>query len=111
MKLFLVTPDLLGDIWFAALPFIRLALKTGEGEYEEKDIFDLLMRGKMQLWLGGDKEPVAAAITEIREFPQLRTCVVQMAAGEFVTKNSQDWMGRIGEWAKSQGCVRIEVFG
>ena len=79
-----------------------------------KDIFDSLLKKKMQLWISWNVKTnvvEAAIVTEIIDYPRLRSCRYFLAGGT----NMKSWFNPIKEqveqWAKLNKCQRIELVG
>lgn len=91
------------DDWDEVAPLLRKAMAYGHGEYLEKDIFDAIASGQMQLWFF----PGAFVITQIEDYPRLRICRVLYAGGDL--KVIKDHVGDLEDWSRSMGCRAIDI--
>lgn len=92
-------------VWRAVLPFLSPAIERANGIFTEDDIFNLLLEGQMQLFVGGK----AAIVTEIWKFPRLKVCRVVLAGGDL--EEIRRKQPAFEAWAKARGCSRIEIDG
>jgi hypothetical protein len=77
----------------------------------EEHIKEYCKQGTMQLWLvvTESNEVLCVCVTEIRKYPNYSVCDTRIVTG----KQYKDWfhyVDRIGEWAKKQGCKKMEIF-
>lgn len=70
----------------------------------------LCLDGKAQLWLAVDGGVVGAILTEVIETTKGLTCHVLAAAGSF-ERHGEMCLDKIEQWAKAEGCVRLEETG
>lgn len=97
-------------MWGKVGPVLRRAVDAGAGEMNLRDVFDALVKQRMQLWVSIEGDEVkAAATTEIQFHPRMKTCLIRLGAGKLdnIVKNVEP----IARWAKSQGCDALEVYG
>ncbi len=109
-----VPPQEVGLIWKQIEPLLNKPLEIDGYAYKPKDVFDSLLIQKMQLWISWNTKTnivEAAIITEIIEYPQLRSCRYFLAGGT----NMKVWFNpmkeQIEQWAKQNNCQRIELVG
>ena len=65
----------------------------------------------MQLWLAvtDTNEILCVGVTEIREYPNYKVCDAKIVTG----KRYKEWfdqIDKVAEWAKEQGCKKMESF-
>ena len=65
----------------------------------------------MQLWLAvtDTNEILCVGVTEIREYPNYKVCDAKIVTG----KRYKEWfdqIDKVAEWAKEQGCKKMEIF-
>lgn len=98
--------------WPDAKPFIERGLEHGSGEYTVRDVFDGLVEGRFQLWLGYIEGKLdAVLVTEIVEYPQYRSCILRLVAGNIM----DHWLPHLGrsikDWARAHGCRDMKIEG
>ena len=96
--------------WHYAEPYIKRAFDHTCGELTPDDMRTLCEERKCQLWLvSHENRVIAAATTEIVNYPQRRHCRVITIAGS----SAQEWTGQMDEvlyaWAKSMNCDALEA--
>jgi len=87
------------------LPDLQAALDLCGGTHELADVAQALRMGKAQYWSNGG----AAIVTELLQFPQLRTVNYWLVGGEL--RSALALSPRIEDWAREQGCVRAVALG
>jgi len=98
--------------WPLAKPFVEKGLALESGLYKAEDIYDHLLKKKMQLWVAIDIEEnkiIAVLITQIALYPQAKACWIILVGGA----GMDDWvqfMRIIKLWAKGEGCDRVLSF-
>ncbi len=103
----------LSEVWGQVQPFIAAALEYAGGRQTEKTIADALLKRTMQLWTVSDNGTVLSAfVSHLINYPTgLRACNVVVLGGVAYKK----WLDQarivIREWAKSEGCHKIEMTG
>jgi len=100
-----VTSEMLDEY----LPLIGWHLDqfAANGQYTPKNFEDQIRDRERQLWVAWDNGVKAVVLTAIAD-DRLGSCLVTHAAG----KGMADWLHLfpvIVEWAKAQGCKRIEA--
>ena len=93
-------------IWPLAEPFLlKAANRSGELIAEW---CDLVVQGRMQLWIGWSGDCEVAVLTELIQRKAGRTCQVVACGGYDMTR----WLGLFDEierWAVSEGCTAMRV--
>jgi hypothetical protein len=96
--------------WFR--PAIAPALLRTR-KIDAKSLFEQAEQRLLQLWVAYDKdqrEVVAAAVTEVAEYPTRKVGRVILLAG----RNLNQWIGFVGrfeQWARDEGCAALEFVG
>lgn len=97
------------EIWKVAEPLIKKACLSTKGRFNSNDVKKWLDEGTCQLWVvEHENEVVAVSVTEILNYPKMKVCRVNIVAG----KGRNDWQHfkqGIEDWAKKEGCRRIEA--
>ena len=106
-----VPAENVADVWLDVQPHIERLPSVSRGEYEPRDIVDLLVKGAMQLWVGYEGEEIQAIlVTEIVRHPRYQSCVIH----GFSARNMDAWLphlSTIETWALSLGCKAVEAHG
>lgn len=106
-----VTRDMIPSFWPLVEPLVQRALMHAQGEYEPEDIQELLIAGRMQLWLAMTKtELLGMAITEIVHFPRKTILYCTLIAGVELDA----WLelsDLITYWAEGQEVDTLRGFG
>lgn len=106
-----IPSNMIDRFWPLAEPYIKRALDHANGEFKPADLKHFCKDRTVQLWLVSEGERiVAAATTELINYPQRRHCRVITLAGS----KAPEWTGLLDEtllaWAKQQGCDSIEAY-
>lgn len=99
------------DIWPKVQSWIASACEEEGGSYLASDILAAVEAQDMQMWLAVNDvgEPDAVAITEIRNMPQRRICMVTIMTG----RNLEAWSHLrhgVAKWAKANGIEGKRAF-
>jgi hypothetical protein len=77
-----VVSVLVPEVWPRVRPLIQSALDKGAGEVSVDDILARLLNAQSQLWMMFDgSDLLAAAVTQIVNFPQQRICEITQLGG------------------------------
>ena len=90
--------------WREIRPLVQRVLARTD-EYAIGDVLHFLVSGEWQLW----KLPRSFAVTRFAHFPQHKSCVVVMCAGELgeIVEAHTD----LCDWARAHECKYMEIFG
>ena len=113
MKIIFITPQDAPEIFPKVKDFIGKALDRGHGEVSIDDIFFHVLQGIKQLWIVSDDKykPMAAAITEINNYPQKRVMRILMLAGSGLDIWCEELENKFVEFAHKWQAKSIEVIG
>lgn len=98
--------------WPLAAPWVQSSAEASPSS-EPPEVLEAMCReGTADLWLLTDhlSNAAGAIITEVVDTPKGRTCHFLAAAGSFLDDGAAS-LDTIEQWAKSQGCVRLELTG
>jgi len=97
-------------VWPLAKELVQKACQTNGG-FNAEHILEFLKEGTMQLWMAIDEDNkvICCCVTEIRQYPNFKVCDLRITTGEQFER-WVDYMDNICEWAKSNGCKKMEVF-
>ena len=113
MKFGIIKPQEVPYIWDNVEDLIIKALKHAEGEMLSSDVFNCLLEGDQQLWLGGvDDDIFLALVTEIVTYPQKK--VLRIITFATKTGHGMDkwyhFMSTLEDFGLSCGCSSIEAW-
>ena len=96
--------------WPKIKDFATDAMKTTWGKFDGEDIFSWACLGKVQFWVGIEKEDVKMfGITQINDFPSARICEVMCVTGS--DKHTwEDKMWYVEKWAEVNKCNVMELY-
>ena len=105
------TKEEIDKVWPLAKELVHKACVRAGGFFNEEHVKEFCKKGTMQLWLvvTETNEVLCVCVTEIRKYPNYSVCDTRIVTG----KQYKDWfhyVDRIGEWAKKQGCKKMEIF-
>lgn len=97
--------------WHFAEPWVRSAVEEGALSTTVADWREKCLSQHAQLWLIRDQEQVVGCgITEIFETSKGQTCGIPiLAATDFGVLDAL--FETVEQWARCEGCVRLEGFG
>lgn len=105
----LVLPPTLDAVWSIVKPLLHQAEKHGDGMYDASDVYHLIKRHQMWLWVVGT--PIRGIIvTEIVRFPQDKRLLIFAVAGV----RPDDWRGilaKIEAYGRDTGCSSVYLWG
>lgn len=95
-------------LWPRVQGYLQSALDHGQGEYNLEDIRLQLIADMMRLWIvyDSDGEIHAAAVCEIKQFPQKRICYVVLAGGVEIDNWLHD-AAAVEQWARENGADAV----
>lgn len=110
-KLYGVLYHQINEAWPFHVPLLEKAIPYSDGKYTLEDIKEGLKSRNFQLWAASrDETPTTVMVTKIIQYPQAKTLLIMLYAGEGIEKMIH-FKAAIYEWAKSQGCTEIELYG
>jgi hypothetical protein len=97
--------------WRFAEPWVHRACEEGALVETPASYKERCVEESAQLWLIRDGlQIVGACITEVYETPKGLTCAVPVVASESF-EHIEPLFAFVEEWARSEGCVRMEGYG
>lgn len=105
-------PEEIDRIWSLVEDLIQSACDRAGGFADAEHIRQILKNARMQLWVVWDVENqkvLCVCVTELREYPKYRICDIKITVGRGM-KTWFHFIDHIMEWAKKQGCKKMEVF-
>lgn len=106
-----IRTDLIERVWPLVEAWVAEALDHGGANETPQRIREALLSGDMQLWLAWDGERAhGCCITELYDSRRGMTCGLVVVAGlDF--KRWRPLTATIKEWARGEGCARLEAAG
>lgn len=105
-----VPSNMVGEAWPAVHHLLKSALDEGWG-FEPADVFQRIAQGQVQLWVvEHDMNIKAAIVTEILDYPQLKTLNIWLLAGENF-KEFREAIASLESYARHHGCKAMECTG
>ena len=106
-----IEPEYLEKVWAVVHPWLKNVEEYSGGRLTLETLVDRLADGKMQLWVVKGERPVAAVVTEVTEYPNIKYCLIVLASGG----NAKSWVrpviDELERWAKHNGCNATELLG
>ena len=112
MKISLVPPQCVDDVWEIVEPFLRKSTNMSGGRWTTDDVLASVKTNHFHLWVAIDgNDIVAAATTSFTDYPQKRMLTGQFLGGTHL----KEWVGLLDDmlrkWGHDQNCAGIELTG
>lgn len=111
MKASIVLPEDYDNFWHLIQEYMEGAAKYTYGRFTVEDILEGLKTKDQQLWVAYDDKVYGAVVTEIAEYPQMKSLVMHFTGGIELPKWKDEMLALLRRFAKDQGCKTIESFG
>ena len=110
IKVELVAPDYVHQVWDKVKDFLDASIKTGTGTCTLDQLKVLLAKNYQTLIVGvNDNGVIKGAMTvEIINYPNARTLFITALGGTGVV--TEDIWKQVEDWAKYQGCTKINAW-
>ena len=99
------------EVWILVKDLIQKACDYSDGFADAEDFKKWLEQGTMQLWVAWDNEEKkvrCVCITEVKQYPKYKVCSCKITTGNSF-KQWVDFMDYVMEWAKEEGCRKMEI--
>lgn len=106
-----IAGPLVATAWHFAEPWVARACEEGALTETPESYKALCIAETAQLWLIQDFQVIGACITEIYDTPKGLTCAVPVLAAVNFDDAVVPLFETVEQWAKAEGCVRLEGFG
>jgi len=111
MKASIVLPEDYDNFWHLIQEYMDGAAKYTYGRFTVEDILEGLKTKDQQLWIAYDDKVYGAVVTEIAEYPQMKSLVMHFTGGIELPKWKNEMLALLRRFAKDQDCKTIESFG
>jgi hypothetical protein len=112
MEISIVPVEHIDSVWPSVEQYLKGAADYTYGRFTVEDIKNRLYTAPQQLWIAYDKEIIyGAVVTEITQYPQMRTLVMHFTGGVELPKWKNEMLQMLQRFAKDQGCNVIESYG
>jgi hypothetical protein len=112
MEISIVPVEHIDSVWPSVEQYLKGAADYTYGRFTVEDIKNRLYTAPQQLWIAYDEEIVyGAVVTEITQYPQMRTLVMHFTGGVELPKWKNEMLQMLQRFAKDQGCSVIESYG
>ena len=112
MNIVVVPKKDIDTIWPHVKDYLDKAAKLSLGRFTIEEIKHNLDTKNQQLWIAFDNNKiVASAITEIMEYPKIKTLFGHFIGGIELESWKQPIVDAMAEFCKQNGCDRIEFMG
>jgi hypothetical protein len=99
-----------GALWERVEPLLKLSC-DGAGTEDPDDVRDWVLDRSVQLWILADTEIEGVMITEINMYPKISVARVRHYSGPMSQAIYTTVSRVVSEWAKAQGCSKLELWG
>lgn len=98
------------SIWHLVEGPIRASADWSRGEFLPEDALKMLLERKMTLWLfTRDKEIYLTVLTEVRDYPRKRSCIIYAATGKKLGEVWRFALARFRQWALDNSIDDVEA--
>ena len=100
------------QIWERIKVFAEGCAKFTYGRFTANDIRTGIRKGNQTLWIAHeDEEVLGFVVTELQDYPQLRSCIMHFTGGVKLAKWKPLMLERIQKYCRMNGADIIESYG
>lgn len=113
MQLIPINPENIELAWKDIVNFIEEGVKYCDGKYTVEDIFKLILKHQIILWVvynDGEGKAIGCVLTQVIDYPKVRALSVFLLAGHSFKQIMLVYDDLI-QYAKSIGCAKLELSG
>jgi hypothetical protein len=110
----LIPVEFVDKAWIEAKPLLEKAIERSNGRWSSQSVRMQVASGQDQLWfmfLGNDKKPIGALVTEFVDYPQSRILSIHFMGGKGLNEWAFVAMSRLESFARECGADGIEATG
>lgn len=111
MQVSLVLPEDYDNFWPLIKEYMDGAAKYTHGRFTALDILEGIKTRPQHLWIAYDDKVYGAVVTEVIEYPQMKSLIMHFTGGIELPKWKNEMLALLRRFAKDQGCTTIESFG
>lgn len=109
MKITLVPPEHVFQVWPDIRGYLEPAVETSHGRWTLEHLLAVLCNGRSQLWIAFDDERIWGALTtEITNYPAKRCLSMHFLGGTEFDRWYSDMLKQISNFGKEMDCDGIE---
>lgn len=109
MKITLVPPEHVFQVWPDIRGYLEPAVETSHGRWTLEHLLAVLCNGRSQLWIAFDDEGIWGALTtEITNYPAKRCLSMHFLGGTEFDRWYSDMLKQISNFGKEMDCDGIE---
>jgi hypothetical protein len=112
LDLVVFKPSEVAGVWILVEDLIQKACDRSGGFADAEDFKGWLEKGIMQLWVAFDnkeKKIKCVTVTEVKQYPKYKVCDCRITTGTDY-KSWVDFMDNVVNWARANGCKKMEIF-
>ena len=112
LDLVVFKPSEIAGVWILVEDLIQKACDRSGGFADAEDFKGWLEKGIMQLWVAFDnkeKKIKCVTVTEVKQYPKYKVCDCRITTGTDY-KSWVDFMDNVVNWARANGCKKMEIF-
>jgi hypothetical protein len=112
MEVSLVPVEYIESVWPSIEEYAKGAAMYTYGRFTSDDIKQGVLTKPQQLWVAFDNDEMyGMVVTEVSEYPQLKTLVMHFTGGKDLIKWKSSMLKLLQRFAKDHGCNVIESYG
>jgi hypothetical protein len=105
-------PDQIKKLWSLIEPLIIRANKHTFYEYDEEDMFTMLMNKSLDCWMAWEGDEVQAILTtRIFDYPNQKILEFYQMASNVSFEEVREHIETIAKWGKDQECTQMTAYG
>lgn len=113
MNITLVPPEGVKKLWNDTLaPMVEEAAKYSGGRFTAVDVYIDCLSGSQSMWIAYEDGEIKGCCTvKIVNYPNLKSCLLDVIAGNNVDEWLEDGFKVISRYARHHGCTKMEGNG
>jgi hypothetical protein len=110
VKVSLVPPQHVDDVWPAVAGYIQNALKYTDGRYELEDVYAMVNNGGFLLWIAFDDERIkGSVVTQLMDYPRKRYLGCPFVTGDDFASWKAPMLELLQRFARDNDCAGLEA--